>query len=114
MIATHKLSENEFKACFSSPMINVTSHANAAVDIWPYVDALNRDELGIPSLNDVHHVYRDARERFDHVLIGTARFNTLLVIVVDLKTSTIFGHTLLDLNKEYGISGGHQGSFADT
>ena len=107
MNVTRKLSEGEFKVYFSPPMTDVTSRANAAVDIWPYVDSLDLDELGIPSLNDVQHVYRDAQERFDHVLIGTARFNTLLVIVVDLKTSTIIGHFLLDLNKEYGISGGH-------
>jgi preprotein translocase subunit SecY len=41
-------------------------------------------------------------------LIGTGRFNTLLVVVVDLDAGTIFGQLLLDLNKEYGVSsGGH-------
>jgi hypothetical protein len=55
----------------------------------------------------VHYVYCDANGRFDEVLIGTGRFNALLVIVVDLNAGTIFGHFLLDLNKEYGISGGH-------
>lgn len=88
-------------------MTDVTSRANSTVDIWPYVDALDLDELGIPNLNDVQHVYRDAQERFDHVLIGTGRFNTLLVIVVDLKASAIFGHFPLDLNEEYGVSGGN-------
>ena len=87
-------------------MSNVTEQAEAAVDIWPYVDALNLDELGIPYLKDVHYVYCDARERFDQV-IGTGRFNALLVIVIDLQAKVVFGHIILDLNPEYGVSGGH-------
>jgi hypothetical protein len=75
----------------------------AALDIWPHVDALDVDELCIPSVNDV----RDAHDRFDHVIIGTGRFNALLVIVVDLSRSAILGHFLLDLNEKYGIDGGH-------
>lgn len=102
-----KLSEEEYKACFAESMNDVTAQANAAVDIWPYVDALDLDELGIPYINDVRYVYRDSFARFDHVLIGTGRFNALLVIVVDLGAGTIFGHFLLDLNKEYGVRGGH-------
>jgi hypothetical protein len=88
-------------------MTNVTASAGAVVDIWPYVDALDLDELGIPSVNDVHYVYRDAEGRFDQVLIGTGRSNSLLVVVVDLRNDAIFGHFLLDLNKAYGTSGGH-------
>ena len=107
MVTARELSEEEYKACFTQPMSDVTAHANSTVDIWPYVDALNLDELGIPYINDVHYVYRDAHGRFDHVLIGTGRFNALLVIVVDLAADAVFGHILLDLNKQYGIRGGH-------
>jgi hypothetical protein len=74
---------------------------------WPYVEALDLDELGIPSINDARYVYQDARGRLDQVLIGTGRFNALLVIFVDRDAGTILGHFLLDLNKEYGVSGGH-------
>lgn len=90
-------------------MSDVTAEANAAVDIWPYVDALDCNELGIPGINDVRYVYRDADCRFDHVLIGTGRFNALLVILVDLASGAIFGHFLLDLNKEYGLAAGETG-----
>ncbi|MFD2053445.1 hypothetical protein ACFSQT_10210 [Mesorhizobium calcicola] len=106
MVVVRKLDEEEFKACFIEPMTDVTATADAAVDIWPYVDALNLDEVGVPYLNDVRHVYRDAQNRFDQVLIGTGRFNALLVIVVDLNGKIVFGHILLDLNKEYNVSGG--------
>ncbi|RAZ89575.1 hypothetical protein DPM33_18630 [Mesorhizobium hawassense] len=107
MIVVRRLQEEEFKACFAEPMQNVTATAEAAVDIWPYVEALDLDEIGLPYLNDVHNVYRDALSRFDQVLIGTGRFNTLLVIVVDLGKRSVFGHFLLDLNKEFGTTGGH-------
>ncbi|HVQ09463.1 MAG TPA: hypothetical protein VMS43_13610 [Allosphingosinicella sp.] len=102
-----RLSEEEFRACCVSPMKDVTASAGAAIDIWPYVDSLDLDDLAIPSLNEVHYVYRDAAERFDQVLIGTGRFNTLLVVVVDLRESTIFGHFLLDLSDAYGATGAH-------
>ncbi|BCH15162.1 hypothetical protein MesoLjLa_20130 [Mesorhizobium sp. L-2-11] len=107
MIVPRRLDEDEFKACFAEPMTDVTVTAEAALDIWPYVHALDLEQIGLPYLNEVRYVYRDARDRFDQVLIGTGRFNTLLVIVVDLGNSTVFGHFLLDLDKEYGSSGGH-------
>jgi hypothetical protein len=107
MTATHLLSAEEFSACFAEPMRDVTGEGDASIDIWPYVDALDLDELGLPGLNDVHNVYRDAREWFDQVLIGTERFNAMLVIVVDRRAASIVGHRVLDLNEEYGESGGH-------
>ena len=65
------------------------------------------DSLGLPSVNDVQYVCRDALDRYDQVLIGTGRFNTLLVIVVDRARETVLGHCLLDLNEKYGVRGGH-------
>jgi hypothetical protein len=107
MIVTHRLSEEEFKAYLAGPMTDVTAHAEAAVDIWPYVEALDLDEVGIPSIDEVRYVYQDASCRLDQVLIGTGRFNAFLVVFVDRDAGTILGHFLLDLNKEYGVSGGH-------
>lgn len=107
MVVLRRLDDQEFKACFAEPMTNITATASAAVDIWPYVDALDLGEIGVPYLNDVHYVYRDAQNRFDQVLIGTGKFNALLVIVVDLSKGIVYGHFLLDLNKEYGVSGAH-------
>ena len=49
------LSVEEFEACFAQPMRNVTENAEPVLDIWPYVDSLDLDALGLPSLNDVHH-----------------------------------------------------------
>lgn len=86
-------------------MRDVTDSAEPPVDIWPYVDSLDRDALGVPGVGDVTHVYRDAHERFDQVLIATARATTSLVIVVDRQRRAILGHHLLDLGEAYGIAG---------
>lgn len=107
MTVPRRLSEQEFKACFVAPMSEVTESDEADVDIWSYVDGLDLDDLGLPGLNDVRYVYRDSQRRFDQVLIGTGRFNSLLVIVVDLIEREIFGHFLLDLNEEYASGGSH-------
>ncbi|NML04745.1 hypothetical protein [Sphingomonas sp. G-3-2-10] len=107
MTATRLLSDEAFRACFSEPMRDVTAEAEAIVDIWPYAAAIDLDALGVPHLNDVNYVYRDGSGRFDQVLIGTGRFNAMLVIVIDRWARAIAGHRLLDLNAEYGVSGGH-------
>ncbi len=83
-------------------MRNVTADPDPRADIWSYVDELDLDAIGVPSINDVHYVYRDAKERFDQVLIGTGRFNALLVVVVDRDLGVVHGHRLLDLNEEFG------------
>ena len=107
MQASRLLSLQEFEVCFAQPMRNVTESAEPVLDIWPYVDSLDLDALGLSGLNDVQHVYRDAHERFDQVLIGTGRFNTLLAVVVDRHLRTVLGHRLLDLNAAYGRHGDH-------
>jgi hypothetical protein len=105
--APRSLTEDEFKACFAEPMRDVTAEAEAQIDIWPYVDSLDLEALGVPHLNDVRRVYRDGLGRYDQVLIGTGRFNAVLVVVVDLREQAIAGHHLLDMNKAYGASGDH-------
>ena len=104
---TKELTHEEFSACSSEPMEDVTARADAKVDIWPYVDALDLDGLGIPNVNEVHYVYRDGLGRYDQVLIGTGRFNALLVIVIDLAALAIHGHFLLNLNDVYGADRSH-------
>jgi hypothetical protein len=52
----------------------------------------------------VECVYRSANGQFDHGLVMTKTPNVYLVVVVDLKHDTVYGHRLLDLNREYGIT----------
>jgi hypothetical protein len=107
METTRLLSIEEFERCFVAPMQNVTADAEPKTDIWPYVDSLDLNALGLPSINDVHYVYRDALGHFDQVLIGTGRFNTLLAVVVDRQQQIVTGHHLLDLNEKFSVRSDH-------
>jgi hypothetical protein len=48
MQAGRPLSLQAFEACFTQPMRNVTDSAELVLDIWPYVDSLDLDALGVP------------------------------------------------------------------
>ena len=87
-------------------MTNVTETATDVLDIWPYVTSVPETDLEGHSVCKglVQAVQRSGDERFDHVLVGTHTKNVFLVIVVDLVADEIYGHRLLDLNKEYGLS----------
>jgi len=87
-------------------MHNVTETATDVLDVWPYVDSVPAADLGGHSVYDrfVDVVYRNDDDRFDHVLVMTKTKNVYLVVVVDLAHDSIYGHRLLDLNREYGLS----------
>ena len=101
-----QLNEDEFKATFTPKMHNVTATATTIIDIWPYVDSIPPADLEDHSVYDrfVQAVYRNDDGSFDHVLVMTKTKNVYLVIVVDLARDSIFGHRLLDLNREYGLA----------
>jgi hypothetical protein len=102
-----ELTEKEFKSTFTEKMNNVTNEAKAIVDIWDYIRNLDYLKYFI---NDyiiektlVDYIYRNSRNTYEQILIPTTRENVQFIIVMDLKNKNIFGHYLLDLNKEYGI-----------
>lgn len=105
MASTRLLGRDEFLACFAAPMRNVTAQERDAVDVQPYVDAVDQRALGLSDVGGLAYVYRDAKERFDQLLIKTAEPFVFLVIVVDLRSRDILGHHLLDLEREYGVKG---------
>ncbi len=98
------LSEDEFLACFTEPMRDVTAAAEQVVDIWPYVDSVVLTEGKVTAIHDVARIYRDGRDRFDQVLIETDAPDMFLVVVVDLRVRAIHGHRWLDLRTQYGSS----------
>lgn len=103
---TNLLSEAEFDSTFATPMREVTASATNVLNIGPYVAAIPSAELSgsvaVPSC--VEHVYRNASNTFDHVLLVTNTKHVYLVVVVDLVRDTIFGHRVLDLKHKYGLS----------
>jgi len=103
---TRQLNEDKFKATMTPQMHNVTETAIDVLDIWPYVDSVPAADLGGHSIYDrfVEAVYRSDDDCFDHVLVMTRTKNVYLVVVVDLAHDSIYGHRLLDMNREFGLS----------
>lgn len=104
MIATNRLSEEQFLACFAEPMRDVTADPVALVDIWPYVESIDLHPFGISRVLDITKVYRDANDAYDQILIETDKFNSLLIILLDTREKSIIGHYVLDLNRKYGLA----------
>ncbi len=77
------LTPEQFERCFEQPMQDITATAVSILDIWPYVNSLDLEPLGIEQVNEVNSIYLDGRGRLEHVCIGTSRFNALLVIIID-------------------------------
>jgi hypothetical protein len=100
-----QLTEGEFKATMTPKMREVTETATDVLDIWPYVHAVPASDLDGHLIYDdfVDVVFRSDDNRFDHVLVTTKTKNVFLVVVVDLAHDCIYGHRLLDLNREYGL-----------
>lgn len=104
-MSTRQLSADEFKATFGAEMHDVTEIATDVLDIWPYVDSVPAEDLENHSIYErfVEYVYRTDDGRFDHVLVMTTTKNVYLTVVIDLLRNLIYGHWLLDLNREYGL-----------
>lgn len=102
---TRLLSDEEYKATFLDPMQNITGEDYDVIDIWAYVQSIPRNHLAGHEVYDhfVEYVYRSAVDRFDHVLIMTQTKNVYLVVIVDHRQDIVYGHTLLNLNNEYGL-----------
>ncbi len=103
---TRRLTEEQFLATFPEPMRNITDSVEEVLDIWPYVESVPALDLAGHSVDDgtVEAAYRSADGRFDHALVMTRTANVYLVVVVDLRADEVYGHYLLDLNREYGLS----------
>jgi hypothetical protein len=65
---------------------------------------LNFERLLILEEGIVEKVYRNSVNTYDQILIQTVKNNVYFVIIININDKKIFGHYLLDLNKEYGIN----------
>lgn len=103
---TRQLTEGEFKATMTTKMHNVTETATDVLDIWPYINSVPDSDLGGHAIYDdfVECVYRNNDNSFDHVSVMTKTKNVYLVVVIDLVHDSIYGHRLLDLNREFSLS----------
>lgn len=101
-----RLSETEYKATMGEPMTRRESNGSAPFDFWSYFDRLPTDEFFGHDFSDcvVDYVYADPSGLYEHVLVNSLDENVFLVLVLDLKTSSVLGHRVLDLRREYGLA----------
>ena len=100
---TKLLTEEEYLETMSEEMVDVTEVAEAAVDIWPYVEKLVRQGVELQQVvddTDIEMVYRNTEDDFDHILLPTEDESTFTVIVVDTMEREIVGHFVLNLEGE--------------
>jgi len=104
---TNKLTEAEFKETFGSGMTNITElEIDDPIDIWKYAHELTQNgELNsyVYERELVEYVYRNNSNTYDQILLPSEKQNVFLVIVIDILKNEIYGHRLLDLNKEFGV-----------
>lgn len=100
------LTDAEFQGTFTAPMRRVALDGTGApVAFWSYFDAILTEHFAGHTCpgESVSHAWADANGRFQHVLIATDELNIFMVVVLDLRERAVYGHRLLDLNREYGL-----------
>jgi len=102
---TRLLTEEEFRATFATPMHEVAKDDAPPFDFWQYFDHIPETDFQGHNCPDgqVEHAWTDHSGRFQHVLVNSDDKNISMVLVLDLRTSSIHGHRILDLNHEYGL-----------
>ena len=87
-------------------MKDMTERTTPLLDIWPYAEAVPKDHLSGHQVwgGFVEYVYRSGDDRFELVHVRTKPPNVFLVIAVDRLNAQVYGHHLLNLNKQYGLN----------
>jgi hypothetical protein len=95
---TNQLTEEQFKATMTAKMVNMPDTAEAAVDIWDYVEELYNEGL-VPEFvleNElVEMAYTNQAETYDHITIQTQDEKVFVVIVLDNENEEILGHHIV-------------------
>jgi hypothetical protein len=106
-MSPNPINETIFKATTEGKMTDVTQQSGDCFDIWPYVRMIQQSvELPQQVIDGqfVEYVYRSQFNHYDHVLIPAGHFNVFLVIIVDRVHGSVYGHRVMDLNAEYGLT----------
>jgi hypothetical protein len=100
------LSREEYLATFGETRTRVSPDEAPPFDFWTYFDAIPVSDFESRdcSAGTVQHVWREGSGRYEHVLINSEDRNVYMVLVLDRLARTVYGHRLLDLNREYGLN----------
>jgi hypothetical protein len=102
---TKNLSEAEFKETFTPPMQQAGEDSQPPFDFWEYFDGIPHEDFAGHncSQGQVNWAWTDGSGRHQHVLVNSEDKNVFMVLVLDLTSSRVHGHRLLNLNREYGL-----------
>jgi hypothetical protein len=87
-----EISQADYESTMAESMINVTETAEPVVDIWLYVELLVQENIVASYVwenNLVEKVYRSKDNRYDHVLLPTARENYFIVLLIDINAKPL-------------------------
>ncbi len=100
---TRKLTEKEFQATINKPT-KAEEGAEPLFDFWDYVEKIPAEDFEEFDCTEgnVNHVYQMQGGKYEHVIINSTIQGVGMVIVNDLKSKSVYGHNLLDLNKKTG------------
>lgn len=103
---TNLLQEAAYLGTFADPMKPAGLGAEPPFEFWDYFEAIPTDDFEGHdcSAGTVSKVYSNANNTFMHVLVDSEDTNIFMVIILDLQGRTVYGHRLLDLNREYGLN----------
>jgi hypothetical protein len=87
-------------------MKQLPTETGSPFPFWDYFDAIpTADFEGHDcSAGSVSYVWEHPTGRFQHVLVDSNDKNVFMVVVLDIPGRTVFGHRLLELNREYGLT----------
>jgi hypothetical protein len=99
------LTSEQFRATFGEPPQRVGADERPLFDFWPYFGSIPESDFEGHdcSAGRVEYAWRMLPGRFEHVLVSSEDRNVFMVLVLDLPAGVVYGHRLLDLNREYGL-----------
>ncbi|MFC6019700.1 hypothetical protein ACFP2T_26270 [Plantactinospora solaniradicis] len=101
-----QLTESQYRATMDPHPVRVDQDSPPPFDFWPYFDSIDDSDLDGHdfSAGVVTHAWTMPISNHQHVLISCETPNVFLVLVLDLRHDTVYGHHLLDLRVLYGLS----------
>ena len=102
-VTPRELTQSEYEATFSPPMLNVTDRAEEIVDLWGYANPIIASDYHDCTAWHwrVMFIYESRDGKIQHINIPVPRENTYLSVVVDKANRKIIGHYTLDLGALY-------------
>lgn len=103
-MATHLLSQNEYLRTMSHEMTPIDNEA-IGERLLHYLNSIPDEELQGQTFTrwKLERTYINRGRSYKHFLFPSQDKNIFLALVVEVKSMSVVGHYLLDLNEQYGL-----------